>query len=80
MREATKPLRSKIIIERSLWRSARARRRLGCAMRPASPDYGADQGKPTEAHDLLALVYGSFTEGIDTPVRRDTKALLDRLA
>jgi hypothetical protein len=77
VREATKPLRSKIIIER-LWRSARARRRLGCALRPA--DYGADQGKSTEAHDLLALVYGSFTEGIDTPVRRDTKALLDRLA
>ena len=39
-----------------------------------------DQGKCTEAHDLLALVYGSFTEGFDTPVLRDAKALLDRLA
>jgi predicted ATPase len=39
-----------------------------------------DKGKCTEAHDLLALVYGSFTEGFDTPVLRDAKALLDRLA
>ena len=39
-----------------------------------------DQGKCTEAHDLLALAYGSFTEGFDTPVLRDAKALLDRLA
>ena len=39
-----------------------------------------DQGKCTEAHDLLALVYGSFTEGFDTPVLRDAKVLLDRLA
>lgn len=39
-----------------------------------------DQGKHTEAHDLLALVYGSFTEGFDTPVMRDAKGLLDQLA
>ncbi|WP_338696736.1 AAA family ATPase [Bradyrhizobium sp. 26S5] len=39
-----------------------------------------DQGKCTEAHDLLALVYGWFTEGFDTPVLRDAKALRDRLA
>ena len=39
-----------------------------------------DQGKCTEAHDLLALVYGWFTEGFDTPVLRDAKALLDQLA
>jgi class 3 adenylate cyclase/predicted ATPase len=39
-----------------------------------------DQGKRTEAHDLLALAYGSFTEGFDTPLLRDAKALLDQLA
>jgi predicted ATPase len=39
-----------------------------------------DQGKCTEAHDLLALVYGCFTGGFDTPVLRDAKALRDRLA
>jgi len=39
-----------------------------------------DQGKCTEARDLLALVYGWFTEGFDTPVLRDAKGLLDQLA
>ncbi|OAE99847.1 hypothetical protein AYJ54_32355 [Bradyrhizobium centrolobii] len=39
-----------------------------------------NQGKCTEARDLLALVYGSFTEGFHTPVLRDVKALLDQLA
>ena len=38
-----------------------------------------DQGKCTEAHDLLALVCGRFTEGFDTPVPRDAKALFDQL-
>jgi predicted ATPase len=37
-----------------------------------------DQGKRTEAHDLLALIYGSFMEGFDTPFLRDAKALLDQ--
>jgi predicted ATPase len=39
-----------------------------------------DQDKRREAHDLLALVYGSFTEGFDAPVLRDAKAMLDHLA
>jgi class 3 adenylate cyclase/predicted ATPase len=38
-----------------------------------------DQGKRTEAHDLLAPIYGWFTEGFDTPVLRDANALLDQL-
>ena len=38
------------------------------------------QGKRTEAHDLLAPVYNWFTEGFDTPVLQDAKALLDQLA
>jgi class 3 adenylate cyclase/tetratricopeptide (TPR) repeat protein len=38
------------------------------------------QGKQTEARDLLAPVYGWFTEGFDTPVLQDAKALLDELA
>jgi predicted ATPase len=37
------------------------------------------QGKFTEARDLLAPVYGWFTEGFDTPVLQDAKALLDQL-
>jgi tetratricopeptide (TPR) repeat protein len=39
-----------------------------------------DQGKRTEARDLLASIYGWFTEGFDTPVLQDAKALLDELA
>ncbi len=38
------------------------------------------QGKPTAAHDLLAPVYQSFSEGFDTPDLKDAKALLDELA
>jgi predicted ATPase len=38
-----------------------------------------DQGKRTEARDLLAPIYGRFTEGFDTPVLQDAKALLDQL-
>jgi predicted ATPase len=39
-----------------------------------------DQGKRAEARDLLAPVYDWFTEGFDTPVLQDAKALLDALA
>jgi predicted ATPase len=39
-----------------------------------------DQGHPAEARDLLAPVYGWFTEGFDTPDLKDAKALLDELA
>jgi len=38
-----------------------------------------DQGKRTEARDLLAPVYGWFTEGFDTPLLQNAKALLDQL-
>ena len=37
------------------------------------------QGKTTEAHDLLAPVYNWFTEGFDTADLKDAKALLDEL-
>jgi len=39
-----------------------------------------DQGKRTEARDLLAPIYDWFTEGFDTPVLKEAKALLDELA
>jgi predicted ATPase/class 3 adenylate cyclase len=38
------------------------------------------QGKRKEAYDLLAPVYGWFTEGFDTADLKDAKALLDELA
>jgi predicted ATPase len=39
-----------------------------------------DQGKRGEARDLLAPIYGWFTEGFDTPDLKDAKALLDEMA
>ena len=39
-----------------------------------------DQGRTREAHDLLAPIYGWFTEGFDTSDLKDAKALLDELS
>jgi predicted ATPase len=39
-----------------------------------------DQGRPAEARDLLAPVYGWFTEGFNTPDLKEAKALLGELA
>jgi len=38
------------------------------------------QGKTTEAHDILTLVYDWFTEGFDTADSKEAKALLDALS
>jgi tetratricopeptide (TPR) repeat protein len=38
-----------------------------------------DQGKPADALSLLAPVYGWFTEGFDTSVLQEAKALMDEL-
>jgi class 3 adenylate cyclase/predicted ATPase len=38
-----------------------------------------DQGRRTKARDLLAPIYGWFTEGFDTPDLKEVKALLDEL-
>ncbi len=39
-----------------------------------------DQGKPQQARELLAPVYGWFTEGFDTLDLKEAKALLNELA
>jgi predicted ATPase len=39
-----------------------------------------DQGKPRQARELLAPVYGWFTEGFDTLDLKNAKALLEALA
>ena len=49
----------------------RASTRLACLWR--------DQGKRTEARDLLAPIYGWFTEGFDTLDLKEARALLDEL-
>jgi len=38
-----------------------------------------DQGRCAEARELLAPVYGWFTEGFDTADLKEAKALLDEL-
>jgi predicted ATPase len=38
-----------------------------------------EQGRPDQARDLLAPVYGWFTEGFDTHDLKEAKALLDKL-
>jgi predicted ATPase len=38
-----------------------------------------EQGRRDEARDLLAPVYGSFTEGFDTQDLKEAKALLAEL-
>jgi predicted ATPase len=38
------------------------------------------QGKWTDAYELLAPIYGWFTEGFDTADLHEVKALLDTLA
>jgi hypothetical protein len=39
----------------------------------------AKQGKRAEAYELLALIYGWFTEGFDTADLQEAKALLEAL-
>jgi predicted ATPase len=39
-----------------------------------------DQGQCSEACDLLAPIYGWFTEGFDTPDLKEAKTVLDELA
>jgi predicted ATPase len=39
-----------------------------------------DQGKPQQARDLRAPVYGWFAEGFDTLDLKEAKALLEELA
>jgi predicted ATPase len=56
---------------------------LGCPGGAREGTLSADrvvQGHHAEACDLLAPVYGRFTEGFDTPHLEEAKALLDELA
>jgi predicted ATPase len=39
----------------------------------------SEQGEKQKAYDLLAPLYGWFSEGFDTPDLRQAKALLDAL-
>ena len=55
------------------------RQALGAARRDQSRPAMARPEARTEAHDLLAPIYGWFTEGFDTADLKDAKALLEEL-
>jgi predicted ATPase len=63
---------------RSLWR-VRSRQSHGNSASTSLARLWRDQGKRTEARDLLAPIYGWFTEGFDTPDLKGAKALLEEL-
>lgn len=78
-------MRERIAAENSYRRALEVARRQGAKFSElrAALDLARlwrDEGKRSEARDLLAPVYGWFTEGVDTPVLKDAKALLDELA
>jgi predicted ATPase len=52
--------------------------KLSAAMR--LPRLWRDQGKEQQARELLAPVYGWFTEGFDTRDLKEAKVLLEELA
>jgi len=53
---------------------------LGTPHRNEQARLWRDQGKQDEARDLLAPVYGWFTEGFDTRDLKEARKLLDVLA
>jgi predicted ATPase len=61
-------------------RRATAGQALGNARRHKPPRLRRDQGRNAEARDLVAPVYGWFTEGFGTPdLKRREGALFDEL-
>jgi predicted ATPase len=60
---------------------ARAQQAKSCELRAAmsAARLWRDQGKPDQARDLLAPIYGWFTEGFDALDLKQAKALLDEL-
>jgi predicted ATPase len=50
-----------------------------CIAMPRQARLWRDQGKRQQARDLLAPVYGWFTEGFDTADLKEAKALVDEL-
>ena len=61
---------------------ARVQQAKSCELRAATSmaRLWRDQGRPQQARDLLAPVYGWFTEGFDTLDLKEAKALLQELS
>ena len=74
--------RESTIIFRALTRSRTPKQAKSWELRAATSlaRLWRDQGKVSEARELLAPVYGWFTEGFDTHDLKEAKALLEELA
>ena len=79
MPPAIDPRPSGTIVKPSPLRSGRARSSCNCGQSTSLARLWRDQGKRDEARDLLAPVYGWFTEGFDTLDLKEAKNLLDEL-
>jgi predicted ATPase len=81
MMPAPDPVRAEACFERAL-AVARAQQAKSWELRAAMSmaRLRRDQGRQHEAHDLLAPVYGRFTEGFDTLDLKAAKTLLGSLA
>ena len=66
--------------ERALALRASSRQIVGTARGDEHGPLWRDQGKRQQARELLAPVYGWFTEGFDTLDLKEAKALLEELA
>ena len=69
-----------ISARRSRWRAKCPPRDGNYAPPPVLAGLWGEQGRRAGARDLLAPVYGWFTEGFDTPGLKSAKALLDELS
>jgi predicted ATPase len=80
MASESEVVKAEAYFERSL-EIARSQRAKSWELRAATSlaRLRRDQGKRAEARDLLEPIYGWFTEGFDTPVLQDAKALVDQL-
>ena len=79
-RSASAPDRAEVSYRRAIER-ARSQEAKSWELRAATSlaRLWRDQGKPAEARELLAPVYGWFTEGFDTLDLKEAKALLEEL-
>jgi predicted ATPase len=73
-------LQSGSVFDRAVASRETAGQILGTALRDEHAPLWRDQGERDEARDLLAPVYGWFTEGFDTLDLKEAKKLLDELA
>jgi hypothetical protein len=77
--EVTWRKRRGVFRPRTRYRPSTAGKVLGTARRDEHARLWHEQGKRDEARELLAPVYGGFTEGFDTRDLKEARKLLDEL-